>query len=246
MRKAQVIGLSSREAIFNRNLGESMVDLKSMLDFTEFKNVKDIEHHFYKIAQHLFYNYELQTKSDQALKITDLELYIYHGDGFKDEEMHKHHSQMTSGRFYVHRHHQNQSVFKKPSHIGIDITCGSPFSCYGGILIRETKKGDEFLSCSKTVLELIGSQYTDLRRKRWDESEVALLHKLDDSSVFNGPAIIIDTPKVSNDMPVWTARRKAVSDKNPFLKHQFRAISCHSSKSIKKLELVSHNLKKAA
>lgn len=223
-----------------------MADLKSLLDFKEFRSVSEIEHHFYEIAKNLFYKYELQTNSGQSLKITELELYIYHGAGFKDEGMHKHHSQMTSGRFYVHRHHQNQSVFKKPSYIGIDITCGSPFSCYGGILIRETKKGDEFLSCSKTVLELIGSQYTDLRKKKWNEEEISCLHHLDDTSIFDGPAFLKEVPVAVIDEPLWTSTRAIEADRNPFSKHQLRVLSKNASKSTKNMTRVDHAYKKAA
>ena len=223
-----------------------MADLKSLLDFKEFKSVQEIEHHFYEIAQHLFYKFELQTKSGASLKITDLELYIYHGDGFKDQGMHRHHSQMTSGRFYVHRHHQNQSVFKKPSYIGIDITCGSPFFCYGGILIRETKKGDEYLSCSKTVLELIDSRYTDLRKKKWDEHEISLLHKLDDTSIFDGATCLKEVPSVNPDTTIWTGHRDSKNDQNPFTKHEFKVVSSLGSKSKKGLEKVILNQFKAA
>lgn len=223
-----------------------MTDLKSLLDFKDYKSLHEIEDHFYIIAQHLFYKYDLLTLSGESLKITDLELYIYHSEGFKDEGMHKHHSQMTSGRFYIHRHHQNQSSFKKPSYIGVDITCGSPFSCYGGILIRETKKGDEYLSCSKTVLELIGSKYTDLRKKKWDDREKTLLHKLDDTSIFNGPAILNQVSIENCESTIWTDKRKSQGDQNLFAKNEFRAISHLASKSKKGLEKITFNQLKAA
>lgn len=223
-----------------------MADLKSLLDFKDYKSLHEIEDHFYTIAKHLFYKHDLLTFSGESLKITDLELYIYHSEGFKDEGMHKHHSQMTSGRFYIHRHHQNQSSFKKPSYIGIDITCGSPFSCYGGILIRETKKGDDYLSCSKTVLEIIGSKYTDLRKKKWNESEISLLHRLDDTSIFSGPALIREVSIDPSEMSVWTSPRKIEADKNPFSAHNLRVVSSHASKSLKNMTRIGYQFKNAA
>lgn len=223
-----------------------MADLKSLLDFKDYKSLHDIEEHFYTIAQHLFYDYDLLTLSGESLRITDVELYIFHSNGFKDEGMHKHHAQMTSGRFYIHRHHQNQNSFKKPSYIGIDITCGSPFSCYGGILIRETRKGDDYLSCSKTVLELIGSKYTDLRKKKWDDREKALLHELDDTSIFTGPALLKRIPSENCESTIWSAKRESQMDQNLFGKHEFRAISNYASKSKKGLEKIIFNQSKAA
>jgi len=223
-----------------------LTDLKTLLDFKEFKDIYEIENHFYKISQQLFYNFKLQTMSGQLLTITELELYIYHNNGFKEKTMHKHHSQITSGRFYIHRHHNNKSSFKKPSHMGIDITCGNPFSCYAGILIRETKKDDNFLSCSKTVLEMIGSQYSNLRTKKWDTNELAWLHKLDDADIFDGPVQLKKNLVHNIAMPVWSCKKNTKAEQNQFMKQEFKTISSLASSSKKHLVEVLFNNVKAA
>ena len=219
-----------------------MSDLKHLLDFADFKTTEDIQEHFYKVAQALFYKYELKSNDGQILRITDVELYIHHKDGFKDKAMHNpHHSQMTSGRFYIHRHHHNQSVFKKPSHIGLDITCGSPFSCYAGILIRETKKNDDFLSCSKTVLEMIGSEYDNIRSKKWNNNEIAKLHELDDTNIFTGK-FSLSPVEYAQAMPVWSLPRKVEeTGHSVFSRCELRAMSEFSSKSKKNLNFVNFN-----
>lgn len=224
-----------------------MSDLKHLLDFTDFKTTEDIQEHFYKIAQALFYQYELKSSGGQILRITDVELYIHHKDGFKDKAMNRpHHTQMTSGRFYIHRHHHNQSVFKKPSHIGLDITCGSPFACYAGILIRETKKGDEFLSCSKTVLEMIGSTDDNIRTKKWNDIEIAKLRELDDTNIFTDK-FCLSPVEYAQAMPVWSLPRKVESiGHSVFSRCEFRAMSEFSSKSKKNLNPINFSAYKKA
>ncbi|MDC1173903.1 hypothetical protein OAT67_00795 [Bacteriovoracaceae bacterium] len=69
------------------------------------------------------------------------------------------------------------------------MTCGSPFECFGGLLIRgiknlETK--EEVNGCAKVLNHLIsGKENTKLISKKWNQDELIALTELDDSNIFD-------------------------------------------------------------
>jgi hypothetical protein len=153
------------------NLGDFMTDLGKFLSFGKLNDINEIQSHFYEVSHKLFSSYLLQTKDNEQFYITDLELYLYNKDSIQDPFMTaRHHTQLTSGHFYVHRSKKNHKEFKQPNFIGLDITCGSPFECFGGLLIRAIKNketGEEINGCAKVLNYLIsGAQDGKLISKK--------------------------------------------------------------------------------
>lgn len=101
----------------------------------------------------------------------------------------RHHTQLTSGRFYVHRSKKNHKKFKQPNFIALDITWGSPFECFGGLLIIEIKNvgtDEEVNECAKVLNRLIsGREETKLISKKWIQDDLNSFSELDDSSIFD-------------------------------------------------------------
>lgn len=165
-----------------------MESLEKILSFAGLNTEEEVKNHFYKVSDYLFSNVAITSLKFGSFNITDLELYLYNNKDFKDPFMTaRHHTQLTSGHFYVHRSKKNHKLFKQPNFIGLDITCGDAFSCYGGLLIRAIKNietGEEINGCAKVLNHLIsGPSSSKLISKKWSNEELSFLKEVDDSSV---------------------------------------------------------------
>ncbi len=226
-----------------------MSNIKSLLDFTKLKGPNEVQSRFSEVAAKLFSSYVFETQNGEKFNITDLELYLHNKDTFQDPFMTaRHHTQLTSGYFYIHRSKKNNKQFKRPNFIGLDITCGSAFECFGGLLIRaikNTETGKEIDGCAKVLNYIVsGVEDCKLISKKWSESDLKVLGEIDDCSISNCSVLkLVDCENLNIDHFFIGERAHGqsldTSKHEEYSSYNLKAISPISEKS--KSKMVTYN-----
>jgi hypothetical protein len=223
-----------------------MSNLAELLDFSKIKDVESLYDHFYKVSAEIFYRHEIKTQKGEQYYITDLELYLHNPAFFEDPFMGaRHHTQLTNGRFYVHRNSKNNHSFKKASYIGLDITCGNFNWCFAGLLIKgiqNVKTAEEISGSARVLNKLIGTKdKIDLRKKSWSNTELLKLHEIDDANIFKSDLITLkQSNKLTLHSEIYVGKRdnlKKVNSpkKEKYCNYLFKTVSIISKVSTLKL-----------
>jgi hypothetical protein len=237
-----------------------MGKLVELLDFGKLNNFNEVYEHFYKVSAELFYAHEIHNSKGDKFVITDVELYFHNSDFCEDPFMgSRHHTQLTNGRFYIHRNSKNNHSFKKPSYVGLDFTCGNYNGCFGGLLIKaikNVKTGEEIIGSAKVLNTLIGTKKNEsLREKSWSNSELLKLYEIDDVNIFKNKIITLKLlTKRQENSEIYIGKRENLKKvdspkKLKFESVKFKAVSNLSDRKKDKYELyqslVEKNLKAA-
>jgi hypothetical protein len=197
-----------------------MSNLAELLDFSEIQDIGSLYNHFYKVSAEIFYGHEIKTQKGEHYYITDLELYLHNPALFEDPFMGaRHHTQLTNGRFYVHRNSRNNHSFKRPSYIGLDITCGNSNGCFGGLLIKgiqNVKSGEEISGSAKVLNRLIGTKPCEnLKTKSWSNTELLRLHRIDDVNIFKSDVVTLEqSDKLKSSNEIYIGKRDSLKKVN--------------------------------
>lgn len=155
-------------------------------------SVNTIEKSFDRIAESIFYDFEIQV-NEAYYRIIDVEFYYFDKNKYEDIFSHKHSAQLSNGIWYFHGS-------------GMDITFGDGEN-YGGILIRGIAKISNEAERSKNYIEkqihgpikVVTEIFSNFKGVLADSCNIFKLSKVIDekkSTIFVKPKLIIKTSRI--------------------------------------------------
>ena len=169
---------------------------------------ENIEEQFRKIAEELFFEYQLNV-NHQVYKLVEIEFY-YNSNKHDDPFVHCDKMQKTNGQWYFHGS-------------GIDITFGDNEKNYGGILIRGVAKNinehDEYISGPLNVAKEIFSQLgsVELHNVNFGLEKLQKVHSPDSNDFIASSRV--NLPENKSESKYFNANYRFITHINS--KHRF-------------------------
>jgi hypothetical protein len=182
------------------------------LDFSAIQNFKDLQVQFVNAAQSLMSEHDLM-HANNRWQITAIELYLFtESEMWRDVYTHQNPVQLESGTWYVHQRGTHAPNWRAPNWSGLDITCGSRPSTFGGLLVRQLCKKKGSATATKAILR--GGFYPRIYSDRWSSQEKAIIENIHGKGIYAGSDLtLVSCPKRTE--PIWIGPRIGLRKRDP-------------------------------